>query len=181
MTNDPATAPTHAAELNLSVDLPADLEARVQRLEETVAALQDTHDLEERIVERVTERLQHEAPRTQSVTAQAPQPAPRFALAAASSTPPDPGTRWLLVDMVASARLLVRMLCDRRFHLAWNTHLIVWTCLAAIALSGWWFPPAYLFAVGTYFEKAVDLLLAFCIYKALSRELRRYRALFPER
>ena len=69
------------------------------------------------------------------------------------------------------------MMLDSRYHMAWTTHLIVWLFLPAILLSGWWFPLAWLPVVGHYLDKVLDLLLGFCIYKALSRELRRYRDL----
>src|SRR5262245_47109972 len=46
--------------LNLSVVYAGDLEAAVARLEVNDASLQDTHDLEERIFERLTSRLKED-------------------------------------------------------------------------------------------------------------------------
>ncbi len=81
---------------------------------------------------------------------------------------------WLLVDMIADGRLLIVMLFDRHYAMAWTTHLIVWLFIPAILTSGWWFPLAWVPILGHYLDKVFDLLLAFCVYKALSRELWRY-------
>ena len=77
--------------------------------------------------------------------------------------------------MLADARLLVRMLRDKRYTMAWTTHLVVWLFFPAILTSFWWFPLSWIPFIGFVLEKTLDLLLAFCVYKALSRELRRYR------
>lgn len=170
-----------------------ELEHRVAQLENAVADLaaadsQDTQALENRVALKVMERLQRKAPdseRAEYVTPEPPRPsASRQHVSdqesAASSratservkTARDP---WLLVDMIASARLWWRMLCDRRHRLAWTTHVVVWVCLAAILLSAIWFPLAWIPFVGSYLDKVLDLLLAYFIYMALSRETRRYR------
>ena len=190
--NDPATL-SDIPPLNLSVDAPAEhndaeLARRIERLEGEVAALKagaqrDNAALEEHIVERVTERLQRN-PRSDQFTA-----TPRMASAArdaygeAAPIPPrERGYAWLVVDMYHDARLIVLMLRDRRYALAWTTHLVVWVFLLAIFTSGWWlFPFAYIPWIGQYLDKLVDLLLAFGVYKALSREARRYREVIVHR
>jgi hypothetical protein len=152
------------------------LERRIQRLESEVDALKDTRVLEDRIAVRVTERLQ-KTMRSEAFTA------------AGRSTIPDtdvtktPRARyaWLFVDMLADARLLFVMLLDRRYGLAWTTHLVVWFFIPAILTSGWWFPLAYIPLLGVYLDKEFDLLLAFCVYKALSRELHRYKSIIEPR
>jgi hypothetical protein len=179
--NDHATCSDDSAPMNLSVDGHSveghvrpdgrELEERVQRLEEAVESLKDTTALEERIVLRVTERLT-KAPSSDKVVA-GPPPSP---------PPPLDGVgrvrgshAWLFYDMIADARLMVIMLLDRRYAMAWTTHMVVWLFIPAILLSSWWFPLSYLPLVGHYLDKILDLLLAFCVYKALSRETRRYR------
>jgi hypothetical protein len=82
-----------------------------------------------------------------------------------------------LLDMVADGRLMLKMLFDRRYTMAWTTYMVVWLFVPAILLSGWWFPLAYVPLIGSYLDKIFDLILAFCIYKALSREAHRYRQL----
>ncbi len=173
--NDPATFP----DASLSVEAnqgpaPADLERRVQRLEETIDSLQDTQALEDRVVERVTRHL---AP-THAAKVIALSAPPAQANSKWVDPPPGPpgsAHSWLLIDLLNDARILPAMLLDRRFRMAWTTHLVVWPFLVLILLSHYWFPLAWILGVGTYFDKLVDLLLAFCIYKALSREARRYR------
>ena len=83
--------------------------------------------------------------------------------------------------MVDDARLMFRMLLDKRYVLAWTTHLVVWPSLFAILTSRWWFPIGWIPFVGGSLDKVLDLLLAFCAYKALSRELRRYREMLAHR
>lgn len=190
--NDPATL-SDIPPLSLSVDAHAgaddlELARRVERLESEVAALKsdarrDNAALEEHIVERVTERIQMKA-RSEQITA-----TPPMASAArepyADQAPISVHARgygWLIVDMYHDARLIVLMLRDRRYALAWTTHLVVWVFLLAIFTSGWWlFPFAYLPWIGQYIDKLVDLLLAFGVYKALSREARRYREVIGNR
>jgi hypothetical protein len=167
------------------------LEQRVQRLEDAVAALQDTRPLEERVVERVSERLGitppkgEPDPRTEHmITAErrtAPPPADGLST---QETPPLPPqgpppliTRhaWLLFDLLGELRAMVRMFFDVRYHVAWSTRVTVLTLLLLIFTSGWWCPLAYVWFLGPLVEKLVDLVLAFFVYKALSREAHRYR------
>ena len=181
--NDPATLAD--VPLNLSVDGPADpdsseLAQRIARLENEVCALKastltDNAALENRLVERVTERLQ-KAVRSDHITATPPMAsAPRAAFAEAPQRSPSHGYSWLFIDMFTDARLMVLMLLDRRYSVAWTTHLIFWVFVPAILTSGWWFPFAYLPFLGHPVDKLLDLLLAFGVYKALSREVRCYR------
>jgi hypothetical protein len=81
---------------------------------------------------------------------------------------------WLLFDLFAELRAMVRMFFDIHYHVAWTTRLIVLVLLPAILLSHWWFPFAWVPVVGTLGDKLVDLVLAFAIYKVLSREAHRY-------
>jgi hypothetical protein len=184
--NDHGTSADAPAPMNLSVDGQpgqngADLDQRVQRLEAQVAALGDAKELEERIAQRVTERLRT----SEQFTAKAPvTPGPAQADLPYEEPPfrPMPGHyAWLFVDMLADARLMFLMLLDRRYAMAWTTHLVVWLFVPAILLSGWWFPVAYFPILGPYLDKVLDLLLAFCVYKALSRETRRYREVLEHR
>jgi hypothetical protein len=186
--NDPATVADISAAMNLSVEAPSvpeggDLERRVRRLEEEITALKDTKALEERVAQRVTERLQKATDASQFTATPPPFAAGRagpFLEEQAAPTARDrPG--WLLVDMIADARLMWRMLFDKRYAQAWTTHLVVWLFIPAILTSRWWFPLAYIPFFGPFLDKALDLLLAFCVYKALSRETRRYREKLEQR
>jgi hypothetical protein len=53
--------------------------------------------------------------------------------------------------------------------------------LPVILLSKWWCPLSWLFLVGDYLDKIVDVILAWVVYKALSREARRYQAVLQSR
>ncbi|MBI3410035.1 MAG: hypothetical protein HY040_16970 [Planctomycetes bacterium] len=184
--SEPATLPEHLlppVHTALSSAAMLELEHRVGRLENAVSDLQDTQSLENRVALKVMERLQLKAKdseHAEKVTAESPRQSasPPHAFdddPASLSRATPPRAPWLLVDMIASARLLWRMLFDRRHRLAWTTHLVVWACLVAILLSAFWFPLAWIPFVGSYLDKVLDLLLAYFIYMALSRETRRYR------
>jgi hypothetical protein len=173
---------------------PEPLEQRVQRLEDAVAALQDTQHIEDRVAERVHARLQGlavAAPAplagsaaagqggdTARYTAAAPNPAPP-PVTPVLPTPPAPWPRlvrrsWLLIDLAAELRAMVRMFFDIHYHVGWTTRLIVFVLVPVILLSHWWFPLAWVPLVGRYVDKVLDLFLAFFVYKALSREAQRY-------
>src|SRR2546422_10681544 len=55
-TVDPSVIPKKSAESSLS-SAPDSLELRIRRLEEAVAGLQDTREIEERVVDRVQEKI----------------------------------------------------------------------------------------------------------------------------
>ena len=182
--NDPATLSDLPPAMSLSLDgqtASLDLGTRVQRLEHEVSALQDSSALEERVVERVTERLQKNV-RSDQFTATPPPTAARepFTEAIPPRTAAD-NYAWLFFDMFTDARLMILMMLDRRYTVAWTTHLVVWLFIPAILTSGWWFPFAYLPFFGHPLDKLFDLLLAFGVYKALSRELHRYREILVKR
>ncbi len=139
-----------------------EIERRVRRLENEVNALKDTRALEDRIVVRVSDHFQ------KAGLAGAYPAASKDRLSRESYA-------RLLFNILIDARLMLLMFFDKRFTLAWTTHLAVWVIIPAILTSGWWFPAAYFPYLGTFLDKFFDLLLGFCVYQALSRDLRRYR------
>ncbi len=153
------------------------LEARVRQLEDEIVALRNTKALEERIVDKVTERLQR-ATGADRFTAAAPRRPGTTGEVLASienMSPTRGGFAWLFVDMFVDGRLMCLMLWDKRYTMAWTTHLVVWLFIPAIITSRWWFPASYIPFIGGFADKILDLLLAFGVYKALSREVKRYR------
>jgi hypothetical protein len=188
------------------------LEDRVGRLEDAVAALQDTRPLEERVFDRVLERIgdrprakatkRPAAPREEHVIAAerrtvappapAPEPAPPPPEEPQPAQPPEPTPapaptmlpawslpalapqRWLLFDFVGELVAMVQMFFDIRYRVAWTTRIVVVGLLALIFFSWLWLPLTWLPFVGWFLDKLVTLLLAFLVYKALSREARRY-------
>ena len=115
------------------------------------------------------------------ITAERRTPLPLVDGLSTQETPPPPSAPpqieshpWLLFDMFGELRAMVRMFFDVRYHVAWSTRGVVLILLPLIFTSGWWFPLAYFPFLGTFFMKVLDLLLSFFVYKALSREARRY-------
>jgi hypothetical protein len=172
------------------------LEQRVRRLEDAVATLQDTHPLEERIVERVSRRLNR-------ITSQAVQEASgvfsagRQLLPAAidlirnkadeaerrsAGSSGSMGRAWLLFDAYAELRTMIRMFLDRRYRPTWLARVVPLTLLILILTSWIWLPVPSIFVttILTIFDKVVDLALAFLAFKILSREARRYRELVTD-
>ncbi len=167
------------------------IEQRVHRLEDAVAALQDTSQLEDRLTERVTERIRHSAPVAQEpagAIVEAHRPfVPRALAWVRSQTTPAGGAAsavrqsWLLVDAVTEARAMFHMFVDPRYRMGWGARGLSVGLLVLILLSYWVIPGTGLPLVGYFLNKVLDLILAFILYKILSRESRRYRATFPDR
>jgi hypothetical protein len=153
------------------------LEKRVQRLEDAVSGLQDTRQLEERVVQRVSERLSNnhvrEATIVQTAVTTAPRlPAPRVFDAATAAGSVRRAARSLF-DACGDLRSIVRMFFDRRYPLGWSVRLLPLVALAAIFLS-WWLLGS-IWIIGPWLDKIVDLLLAVFVYRVLSCEAARYR------
>jgi hypothetical protein len=185
----------------------AALEERVRQLEQVVAALQDTHALEERVVERVAAQVKpspsagvresaglllqagrHLLPAAVSVLSETAPPAePPVPAAVPPSAAPAPASRqpWLLFSVYAEFRAILRMYLDPRFRLTWQGRLAPVILLPAIALSWFWLPgtavlSAVPFGIDRLYVKIVDLLLAFVLFHVLHREATRYRSTSPD-
>jgi hypothetical protein len=167
-----------AVPTQIDIDLAAqngalqELQQRVQALEEAVARLDNPQLLEKRITERLREM---------PVAASPPVVAP----AGMVDNVPSPmswGGRWaswLFVDMWREARTLVTLIFDHRYAMAWTSRLVVLVCLALILTAHWWlslvlcgFP--WIEGLRGILIAAVNLVIAFFLYKALSREVHRY-------
>jgi hypothetical protein len=172
------------------------LEQRVRRLEDAVATLQDTHPLEERIVERVSRRLNrttsHALQESGGVFSASRQLLPaaldlirnkadEAQRRSADSSGPL-GRAWLLFDAYAEVRTIVRMFLDRRYRPTWLARVVPLTLLILILTSWIWLPvPSILgTTILTILDKTADLALAFLAFKILSREARRYRELVTD-
>jgi hypothetical protein len=139
------------------------LDTRVQRLEDAVAAMQDTHLMEERILERLHERPQVKsgpAPLEDHVTANTPH---------TSQTPPP-----VAMSALTEWRAIVRMFFDVHYHIAWTTRFLAIVLVAVIVTSQWWFPLVHVPIMGPIFDKTLDILVAFVLYRVLATEARRY-------
>jgi hypothetical protein len=178
------------------------LEQRVRRLEDAVASLQDTRQMEERIAERVTDRMSRsKATHIPRESAPLLVEASRRMLPAAiglarsqdtgprtpASVPSIPDLRnpWLLLDLYSELRAIWRMFVDPRYRLSWMGRVVPLTLFLAILGSWYWLPfasPLYDLSriVASLYVKIVDLFLAYLLAKALIRESKRYRETFPE-
>jgi hypothetical protein len=90
------------------------------------------------------------------------------------------GRRWLLWETIAEARAIVRMFVDPRYRLSWFGRVVPLVLVAAIATSWFWVPGTSIPLFGTLLDKAVDLVLAFVLFKVLGHEARRYRETSPD-
>jgi hypothetical protein len=175
---------------------PSSLEHRVRRLEDAVATLQDTRPLEERITDRITRRLRRERASPPAESGGSLVSAGRQLLPAALSLvrvqadradePLHSGTPlrrpWLLLELYADLRAMVRMFFDPRYRPSWLARVGPLVLLALIATSWIWLPGTALLPTSfmTLIDKGVDLVLAFVGFKILAREACRYREVVAE-
>ncbi len=174
------------------------IEYRVRRLEDAVAALQDTREIEDRLAERVARRIGRNALQAMQDSAGVIVDAGRRLLPKAIEVvrppvpppaEPVPATKtssvrheWLLIDAYEEARSIYLMYLDRRYrpHLSWSARITPLLLLFAILTSWVWVPGTMLlwFPLALTVDILVNLLLAYFLYKVLSREARRYREMF---
>jgi hypothetical protein len=192
MTGEPMMAPKKSAEGTPPPALES-LDSRVRRLEEAVAGLQDTRQIEERVAERVSDKLsrnpahgiqesatflvnagRHILPLTQGMDSGSGQAPPISPNASRAARPP-----WWLFEAYDDLRSVVRMYFDPRYrrHMTWTAFLTPFVLLACILVVWFWMPTSIpVLGLGLAFlDKIVDVLLAFFAFKILSRELHRYR------
>jgi hypothetical protein len=199
LAEEPAVAPAEpGANEKPTSPLPS-IEQRVDRLEDAVAALQDTRLLEERVVARVGERLNRNPLPPVRDTAGILIQAGRRLLPAAIETirtqagtvegqsrPATPPRRraWLILDLLSELQTIARMYLDLRYRpfLSWTACLLPPLLLAAILTSAYWLKllPGGSFIADTPLDKLLDLVLAVFLFKVLSLQSRRYQEMFPD-
>jgi hypothetical protein len=123
--------------------------------------------------------LQPSEPKPPTPTAD-PAPPPAAAASPAPPAPTPPARRWLLSELLAEARAIFRMFVDPRYRLSWFGRVVPLVLAVAIVTSWWWVPGTSILIFGTILDKAVDLLLAFVLFKVLAHEARRYRESSPD-
>jgi hypothetical protein len=170
------------------------LEQRVRRLENAVAALQDTQLMEDRVVERVVHRLDHAQlplhessglivdaarmllPKTVEAVPEAgtaPQE-DNGAPAAAATAAARP--TWLLLEVFREFRAILRMLTDYRYRMTWTGRIVPLVALG-IAFFSWVLIGGRFLYLGDVIDKAIDVVLAVVVYKVYTREVHRYHEL----
>jgi hypothetical protein len=166
------------------------LERRVRRLEDAVAAIQDTQLMEDRVVERVVGRVEHTGPQPLSGGPGLFVSAARMLLpktidalpedgsvSADGSPPPTAAAQapWLVMAVLRDLRWIVRMLTDYRYRMSWTGRIVLMAAIVVGFLS--WFVLSGLPIVGGIIDRVVLVLLAVVTYKAMSREVQRYQEL----
>jgi hypothetical protein len=168
------------------------LEVRVRRLEDEFAAMRDTRELENRIVDRVVTRVGRRIGRNKDSTAAENMASAATGLNFGSgdekSAQPIAGALaalrrpWLFWETVQEAQAMVRMFFDPRYRPSWLARVIPPVLLVMIATSWIWLPGTSILHSGfmTLIDKAVDLVLAFFAFKILHREVVRYREVIAD-
>lgn len=154
-----------------------EIERRVARLEEAMEALLNTSALEERVIERIEQRLSTAKPSPAAdleKPATAPPPAGPVALPAPPVAVNVPLRVGFLREMGSELRLFFRMIRDPIYHLTWLGTLL--PIFAIVFITVWplvsdWLGP---FAKPIWLAP-FDLLVAYAGLKAIGRELRRYQ------
>jgi hypothetical protein len=164
------------------------LETRVHRLEQAVAALGDTQLMEDRVVERVARRIEPGAngnsspPTARLRQAVKPEPAdapkhddrhaePAFASHDSGAT----RAGWLVTEFLDEVRTMFRMMGDYRYRFSWTGRVIPLACIV-IGLLSWFLIGNGIPLIGGAMDRIIDLILIVVAYKALSREVLRYRS-----
>jgi hypothetical protein len=169
------------------------LELRIRRLEDALAQLQLRRAAEQRVTAQPGRPAIPVATADPNPPDRAPTDklwdlgkrvltSPVEAARTLSSAPDSPRARraWLFFETVTEARAIYRMFTDPRYRLSWTGRIGPPLLTLMITVSWWWLPLSSIAVVGTLLNKAVDLLLAFVLFKLLGHEARRYRETAPD-
>jgi hypothetical protein len=165
------------------------LEQRVRRLEDAVAAIQDTQIMEDRVVERVCARVEHAPFPPLRESAGMVVTAARMLMPKTIHSAPDDGTGsptadgsaadvgrpWMILGVLNELRWIVRMLTDYRYRMTWTGRSVLVVAIIVVVLS--WFMLSGLPVVGGLIDRVVLVLAAVVTYKAMTREVARYQEL----
>jgi len=169
------------------------LEDRVRQLEEQVAGFQDTRKLEDRVTERVSRRLERKQANTAikvpvAAVAEPTKPPPLAAIAPPPDLPPvvviegkTAKQPWLILDIFTEFKAMLQMFLDARyrvFYMNWQTKAYPLLLLSLIVVSG--LTISYIPIVGPVLDRIAELVIAFLLYKVLSREAHRYKEIGPQ-
>lgn len=182
------------------------LEQRLRRLEDAIAAMQDQQAVEERLLERLINRVTPDAsrPRLPNLEpspspippahaqshSQSPQPSPTPALldAVIADTPAgqivktavyakQQASRWLIIDILRDLSDIVRMYFDNRYHVSRQAKIVPMIVLIVMILSYLYFTfMVPLPIVNTICDKIFDVFLILYLYRFLCREADHYRS-----
>jgi hypothetical protein len=174
----------------------AALEQRVHRLEDAIASLQDTRPLEERVFERVADRIDQTSQSVRSSVDVMPEAGPRVLPTLPVSInvePPAPVAipviaqprfslrdTTILYDAYVEFRCILRMYFDPRYRMSWMARIVPLALLAVFVVSYYMLPGSSFPAVGWIWNKVFDVVILFVAFKIISREVRTYRQMSPD-
>ena len=162
----------------------SELQARIRRLEDSIASLQDQSLLEERIATRLQQGRLQKNEHTASIAAvktgvEILTPNQVEDVVEVPSWNPLVAGKWFFSEIVPELRAMACMFFDPRYRLgAWNKAVPAGLFLM-IVLSGYWVPFSSLPVVGSLIDSIIMLGLGYFLIKILSAESRRYRQLAP--
>ena len=171
-----------------------ELEQRLHKLEDVVAAIGDTQTLEDKVFQRVTERLSTERPAPPAGHALShdelpphpseaeiapPKPPPTATFVPPSPPPlPPQGFAWLTeLSLVGEiwweVRALTRMIRDPLYRISWLCRVVPIFALLYVTVWGW---------ISSFYGWTIpvigmldDIIIMYLGFKVVGRELRRYR------
>jgi hypothetical protein len=154
---------------------PLGLEERVRRLEDILAGMQYGHTA----IQETPPQLSPDAPPPELP----PVPSDGVQLPPSAATPwlsPGmfPSQRWLPFEILAEFRAMIRMYLDPRYRLTWQTRLLPLLILLGMFLS--WLLISGIAVIGFLLDRAIFLVLAYALFKVLTREATRYRMTSPD-
>ncbi len=174
----PTPVPPAPASAHAGPDAAA-LEDRLRRLEDVLAAIQTRPTPPPSPMATTSaEMLMNASQRLLPLAAEALQATgtPREKALHFQSAARD--TSWLLFDIYAEVRCMVRMYLDPRYQLSWVTRIFPPVLLACMVFS--WLTLDGMKLIGPFVDRAVFLILAYLLFRVLGREAVRYRQLSPD-
>jgi hypothetical protein len=174
------------------------MEQRIRRLEKAISAMQDTRLMEERVVEKVVNRIDQapqQAPAhpgeaadgttnggpellSGSVRAVGSQLVAMTSPAAESNGSVFSAKSWILTDIAQEIRTFFVMFFDFRYRTSPIAKIIPIGAFFMFVLS-WIFMQGSVIFIGSLMNYMLDLFLVILVYKTLQREAARYRAILP--
>ncbi|MGF1578466.1 MAG: hypothetical protein ACFCD0_03800 [Gemmataceae bacterium] len=179
-----------------------DLHQRLQRLEDAIASLQDTKVLEDRVYERVSERIQSTLEAAGNVSDKVTEKKPsgwsflgsqkqsahqgvsdgggpsesRVRLASSLTGVGEDRLRdmWFVGEVWQELGTILRMFTDVRYHIGWFARMATMVLVPLMLLADYWMLFQTIPIVGPLVRNAAIMILAYFLYKILSREARRY-------
>ena len=183
-------------------------EERLRRIEDAIAAMQDQQAIEERLLERLLNRVSPGAAASPRLPDIDPHPVPlpppppshqpsqpvALLESVVADTPASKlfktavyarqqASGWLIVDMLRDLYDIGRMYFDNRYRVSRNAKLVPMVVLIVMMLSYLYFTfMVPLPIINTICDKILNVFLILYLYRYLSREAERYRntiAMYP--